>query len=317
MSVNLSFTKAQQDKAKVIPLHSPCDVWLTRRSCPPLMFEELTDMLVLDKKVMSSEKMVYDFTPKVKYDIYAPALKFLLQNDLVTVDKVIDYLPCKAEYAMTPFIVAMTERRIEAQKMINDGKTLLVEHANDSEGEVARAMTKKGETLKDFYKLINNSSSYGKTIQDDTKFRPDRSIDSRAVDNVKYLNNYVTNNCKVVCPPTSEEGDEGMAQYSASKPRVTIKAPMHMGSGDPVEQQDGHAGLPVQLLLPAAWLPRDPDLLHGHGLGPHQAELRARAQGAGRRDQEEVLSIRRGSRSYVTQRIYEGTRKVRKLSGRS
>jgi len=71
---------------------------------------------------MKCEKLVYDFTPKVSYDIYAPALKWLLLNNMVTIDKIVSYLPCKSEYIMAPFIEAMTDRRIEAQKLINQGK---------------------------------------------------------------------------------------------------------------------------------------------------------------------------------------------------
>jgi len=176
---------------------------------------------------MKSEKIVYDFIPKVNYDIYAPALKFLIQNDMVTLDKLIDYIPCEADYVMAPFIVAMTERRIEAQKMINKGKELL---KNEQTKEEGKKMIRKGETLKEFYKLLNNSA-YGKTIQNDEKFH--RTIlTTSAADNQKYLNNYIITDCKVVSQPDKsyKENDEGMSQISALNPRVKIKAPKHMGA---------------------------------------------------------------------------------------
>jgi len=179
----------------------------------------MEEMLLWDKTVMKCEKLVYDFTPKVAYDIYAPALKWLMLNDMITLDKIISYLPCKFEYIMSPFIEAMTDRRIEAQKLINQGK-----RSGDA------AMKKKGETLKDFYKLINNSS-YGKTTQDDEKFHK-TGLSTKAIDNVNYLNRYIINDCKVVCPPDSsvDPFDEGMCQFTAINPLVRIKSPHHMGS---------------------------------------------------------------------------------------
>jgi hypothetical protein len=216
---NLSFSHAQQDKTWVFP-PIPMKRVIDEKELSPFAVHKKEALMALDKTVMSFEKLVYDFTPKVQYDIYAPALKWLVVNDMVTVDEVTAYLPTKAEYAMAPFIEAMTSRRIEAQKMINEGKAT---------GNAA--LKRKGETLKDFYKLINNSA-YGKTIQDDSKFHK-VVLSTHAADNAKYLVNYIINDCKVVSRPDASYGpdDEGMCQFSAINPSVRIKAPRHMGAG--------------------------------------------------------------------------------------
>lgn len=216
---NLSFTKEQQDKMHIFP-PLPMKRVIDEKELSQLSLDEMQDLLVQDKAVMSSEKLVYDFTPKVKYDIYTPALKFLIANDMVELGEIYDYVRCDADYVMEPFIIAMTERRIEAQKMINEGKET---------GNVN--LKRKGETLKDFYKLINNSS-YGKTIQNDAKFHR-TTISTHSLDNVRMLNNSIITDSKVVAYPDTKEfglDDEGMAQISSINPRVKIKAPKHMGA---------------------------------------------------------------------------------------
>ncbi len=217
---NLLFTKEQQDRVHVFP-PIPIRRVIDEKELSELSLNEMQDLLVQDKAVMRFEKMVYDLQPKVRYDIYTPALKFLLVNNLVTLGKTHDYLPCHTEYVMTDFIVAMTERRILAQKMINEGK-----EKNDS------LMKRKGETLKDFYKLINNSG-YGKTCQDDTKYHK-TVISTSAASNAKYLTNYIVENPKIITQPDSKtygQDDEGMSMYSAINPHVKIKAPKHLGAG--------------------------------------------------------------------------------------
>eukprot|EP01022_Parablepharisma_sp_SALTPOND_P019063 TRINITY_DN3202_c0_g1_i22.p1 TRINITY_DN3202_c0_g1~~TRINITY_DN3202_c0_g1_i22.p1 ORF type:complete len:1793 (-),score=169.60 TRINITY_DN3202_c0_g1_i22:6035-11413(-) len=225
---NLSFTHTQQDRMKVFP-PLPMKRVIDEKELSSFTLHRLEELMTQDKEVMKSEKLVYDFTPKISYDIYAPALKFLLVSDMVTIDNVVSYLPCKAGYVMAPFIEAMTDRRIKAQRMINEGKMLMKE-GNIEEVKKGEELKKKGETLKDFYKLINNSA-YGKTIQDDEKFHK-TVISTRAVDNAKYLNRYIVNDCKVIAKPSNEyENDEGMCSFSAINPLVTIKAPRHMGAG--------------------------------------------------------------------------------------
>jgi len=224
--VNLSFTHAQQDKTHMYPA-LPIKRVVDEKELSAYTINDMGKLLEVDKQVLKCEKIVYDFLPKISYDVYVPALKFMIECNLVTLDKVIDYLHCETGYVMEPFIKAMTERRAEAVRMINAGKKL------KKEGLLSASETiKKGETLKDFYKLIMNSA-YGKTIQNDEKFHR-TVISTRAVDNIKYFDKMIVKDPKIICQPEADRkgrGDEGMCQFSVINPLVKIKAPRHMGAG--------------------------------------------------------------------------------------
>lgn len=73
-----------------------------------------------NKIVMKCKELMHDFTPKVEYDICAPALKYFLASSMVTFKRIVTYLPCAADCVTASFIEAATRHRAEAQKMINE-----------------------------------------------------------------------------------------------------------------------------------------------------------------------------------------------------
>src|SRR6185437_12674497 len=59
-------------------------------------------------KKSSEPKLVYDLNPKDYYVIWSSMLKFLLENDLITLDAVYGYVKMDAGYVMRPYIQEMT-----------------------------------------------------------------------------------------------------------------------------------------------------------------------------------------------------------------
>ncbi len=94
-------------------------------------------------------------------------LKYLLENDMVTLEKVYKFVYTPIGYVYHDYIQAMTKKRQEAEDMKRQAYTDFKDSKiNEKEKD---DIIQVGDSLKEYAKL-NNNSCYGKTSQSDENF---------------------------------------------------------------------------------------------------------------------------------------------------
>jgi hypothetical protein len=153
-----------------------------------------------------SQTLVYDLHDKNSYCIYSVYLKFLLENDLVSLDAVYEVIEMKVGYVMRDYITEMTKNRQIAEDDIV--------RANTSD-ELTDAKARKG-----YFKLKANSV-FGKTIQSDEKFS-----NSTFVRNIIQFHKATMGKIhmdSVIIGPN-------LVEVRTKKDNPTIKSPKYLGS---------------------------------------------------------------------------------------
>ena len=170
------FTKEQKERCKRFPPHP-------QRMITDPFYEELMQEISLGisqiegKKHVNSEKVCYTFFPNNDFCVSTAYLKFLCENDLISVACIHEWHEYKHEYVFRDFIDAMTEKRQKAENMIALSKKKEVKNMIAKGNGVAKEyikvielielMKRRGLAEKARYKLLNNSL-YGRTLMDTT-----------------------------------------------------------------------------------------------------------------------------------------------------
>jgi hypothetical protein len=84
---------------------------------------------------------------------------------MVTLDRVHSAVRTPTDYVFRDFIIEMTNKRQIASDMLKQARDDISQYPKDTDVvQHAKAKIQKGNSMKDFAK-INNNSCYGKTIQ--------------------------------------------------------------------------------------------------------------------------------------------------------
>jgi hypothetical protein len=145
-------------------------------------------------------------------------LKYLLENDMVTLEKIHKFVYTPLGYVYHDFIQAMTKLRQQAEDMKQqaeqDVKSGKISH------EEKEGITQMANSLKEFAKL-NNNSCYGKTIQSDEKFDTSVMVNSKE----KYLKQTIGKSLmdfNILAPKTDHHS--GSVELKLKKDKYEIKA---------------------------------------------------------------------------------------------
>eukprot|EP01124_Arcella_intermedia_P021046 TRINITY_DN2875_c1_g1_i8.p1 TRINITY_DN2875_c1_g1~~TRINITY_DN2875_c1_g1_i8.p1 ORF type:complete len:353 (-),score=91.76 TRINITY_DN2875_c1_g1_i8:527-1585(-) len=201
---SLFFTRAQKERLKDFPpLPSkikPQDFFNRSR-----YMSEIREQLNL--KESPTSKLVYGVFPLPDYSIYSEMLKYLLENDMVTLEKIHSVVLTPIGYVFRDFVIAMTKKRQEAANLVKEGKVV------------------EGESLKEFAKL-NVNSSFGKTIQDDANFDESFVIKTQEQFLKKTVKRKIID-YNVLAPVSDNFG--GMIELKLKKKAYLIKSPRYLG----------------------------------------------------------------------------------------
>ena len=117
-----------------------------------------------------TDKLMYTLKDKEDYCIDGFALKYLLENDMCTLDAVYSWVEMERGYVMRNYIDQITDQRKLAEKVIYDTQRELKEsHGNEAHINVLRSRLTGAKARKGLFKLMNNSLS-GKTYQSDETY---------------------------------------------------------------------------------------------------------------------------------------------------
>ena len=162
--------------------------------------------------------------PQPVYYIYSEMLKYLLENDMITLEKVFKFVYTPIGYVYHDYIQAMTSRRQQAEDMKrqahNDFKAGVInEKQRDEKIQI-------GDSQKEYAKL-NNNSWYGKTLQSDENFDTSVIVTSKSQFLKKTIGRALMD-FNILAQPTEE--NIGSVELKYKKDKYEIKSPKYIGS---------------------------------------------------------------------------------------
>jgi hypothetical protein len=214
ISCSLYYTQAQKERLKDFPP-------LPSRIAPDsfMRSDYMKDIKAgFDLKDSKSEKLVYSLCPQPVYYIYSEMLKYLLENDMITLEKIHKFVYTPLGYVYHDFIQAMTKLRQQAEDMKQQAEQDAKSGKISNEEKEERIQM--ANSLKEFAKL-NNNSCYGKTIQSDEKFDTSVMVNSKE----KYLNQTIGRGLmdfNILAPKA--DNHNGFVELKLKKDKYEIKS---------------------------------------------------------------------------------------------
>lgn len=222
--VHLSYTSAQKQKVRhFVPLPNKRIVKEEEYSEFMKQLLGTIEQATQSKKTMS-EKLVYDLYDKNMYCIYSEALKFLLENDMVTLNAVYAVVEMQVGYVMRSFVDELYINRQKAEDDINRARKALNANGQllpDDQRLAMQELLCDASARKEFYKLMSNSA-YGKMMQSDEKFTDTKFLGSMH-DRTKLL---MGGRVPIQSVPLSAH----LVEVRCKKENPVIKAPKYIGS---------------------------------------------------------------------------------------
>jgi hypothetical protein len=208
-----------------------------------------------EKKIKTdkSKKLIYGLSPLPSYDIYSETLKYLLENDMVTLDRIHSAVYTPTDYVFKDFINEMTSKRQAASDLLKESTDVFDSYSkenlayirdcikSESKPDVtyphiteediekvknATTLYQKGSSVKEFAK-INNNSSFGKTIQSDENFTTSEIV-STSKEFIRKTVGKILIDFNIIAPKTKNH--PGTVEFRVKKEKIEIKAPKYLGS---------------------------------------------------------------------------------------